>query len=375
MLERDVAAIRASRRGSPRLTLACALLAAVAAVWPAAAPAADPTAGLSLRQLVGQRMVYSYSGFSPPAALRARIAHGEAAGVIVFASNIASRASLAATMRGLQAIPRPAALSTPLLLMVDQEGGLVKRLSGAPSRSPAALGRIGSFALTESEGRATALNLRSVGLNVDLAPVVDVGRPGSFQQRSLRSYSSSAPVAARMGSAFVRGLQGQRVAATLKHFPGLGVVGRNEDEVAQRVGLPLGTLRGVDELPFGAAGVAAHAKLVMTSTAVYPALSPRPALLSPAISTGELRGRLGFTGVSITDDLTTRGLGPFGPPSRLGLLAAQAGNDLLLYAGGYATASGAYESLVGDAQAGRLSPTAMRASVRRVLALRASLSR
>jgi len=348
-----------------------ALAAASAAIAPAPA-AADVAAGLGVRQLIGQRMIYSYAGTRPPAALRARIARGEAAGVILFTWNIASRSALAATVRSLQSIPRPPGLRAPLLVMIDQEGGLVKRLSGAPQRSPALLGRMGNAALTRSEGRATALNLRAVGVNVDLAPVVDVGRPGSFQQRFLRSYSSNPVRVSAMGSAFVAGLRQGRAAATLKHFPGLGTVRRNEDEVAQRVTLPLRTLRSVDEAPF-AAGIAAGAQLVMTSTAIYPALSSRPALLSASVTTGELRGRLGFRGVTVTDDLTTRGLGPFGPPQRLGLLAAQAGNDLLLYAGGYVTAGGAYESLVRDVQAGRLSLEATRASVRRVLALRASL--
>lgn len=333
---------------------------------------ADPTARLSLRQLVGQRVVWSYAGLQPPAALRNRIARGEVAGVILFRSNIGSRAGLAATLRSLQAIPRPRPLAAPLLVMVDQEGGQVKRLSGAPLRSPAQLGRINSTALARGEGAATARNLRTVGMNVDLAPVVDVGRPGSFQQRSQRSYSADPARAGALGAAFASGLQQGGVAATLKHFPGLGAVRLNEDDVVQRVGLSLPTLRRVDEAAF-APGIRAGARLVMTSTAVYPALSPRPALLSPAAVNGELRGHLGFRGVSITDDLNVPGLRPFGPPQRLGLLAAQAGNDLLLYAGGYSAAASSYESLVSAAQAGQLNPAATRASVRRVLALRASL--
>lgn len=370
----------AATRVAPTRPIACALAAlalAVAAALslgsaPAASGAGDPVAALTVRQLVGQRMIYSYSGANPPAALRARIARGEAAGVIVFSSNIASRASLTATMRSLQAIPRPTGLRAALLVMIDQEGGLVKRLDGAPSRSPAALGRSGDAGLARAEGRATALNLRSVGMNVDLAPVVDVGRPGSFQQRMLRSYSSNPSRVAALGSAFAVGLQERRVAATLKHFPGLGTVARDEDAIAQRVALALPVLRRIDEAPF-AVGIGAGIKLVMTSTAIYPALSPRPALLSPAVSSAELRGRLGFRGVSITDDLTTRGLARFGPPERLGLAAAQAGNDLLLYAGGYESAARSYESLVRAAQAGQLNAAAARSSVRRVLALRASL--
>jgi beta-N-acetylhexosaminidase len=350
--------------------VALAVLATSAVTW---AQSADPTVGLTPRQLVGQRMLYSYEGTRPPAALIRRIARGEAAGVILFSSNVGSRAELRATLRRLQSVRRPPGLGAPLLVAIDQEGGQVKRLSGAPTYSPAQLGRRDDPGLARRQGRATAANLRDVGVNVDLAPVVDVGRPGTFQQRSQRSYSSDPQVASRMAAAFVRGLQDGGVAATLKHFPGLGTVTRNEDDVAQRVTLPLATLRRIDEAPF-AAGIAAGAKLVMTSTAIYSALSSRPSMLSPRLSGAELRGHLGFAGVSITDDVTVRGLARFGGPASLGLQAARAGNDLLLYAGGYASAAASAEALVRAASAGRLqSAAAMRASVSRVLALRAGL--
>lgn len=337
---------------------------------PAAAP--DPTAGLTVRQLVGQTMIFSYEGTRPPAGLRRRIARGEAAGIILFARNVGSRTRLRATMRSLQAIRRPAALRAPLLVMIDQEGGLVKRLDGAPTRSPGRLGRIGSAALVRSEGRATAANLRDVGVNVNLAPVVDVGRPGSYQARTQRSYSADPERVSALGTAFVRGLQERGVAATLKHFPGLGTVARNEDDVAQRVGLSLPALRRVDEAPF-VAGARAGVKLVMTSTAIYPSMSRRPAMLSPRISTQELRDRVGFRGVAITDDINVVALRRFGTPATLGRLSLQAGNDLLLYCGGYGTGAGSADAIVRDVAAGRISTARLRTSVRRNLALRAEL--
>ena len=354
------------------IRLAPPLLVLVLLLAAAAAAQDDPPPSLTLRQLVGQRMIYAYDGTRPPAELERRIARGEAAGVILFRHNIASRAELRATMARLQAIRRPAGLRAPLLVMIDQEGGVVKRLSGAPSRSPAQLGRRNSAVLARAEGRATARNLLGVGVNVNLAPVMDVGRPGSFQQRTGRSYSSDPARVARLGSAFVRGLQEGGVAATLKHFPGVGTIARNEDDVAQRVGLSPAALRRLDESPF-AAGARAGARLVMTATAIYPRLSSRPAMLSPRISTGELRSRAGFTGVSITDDLAVVAMRPYGGLARLGRLATQAGNDLLLYCSSFAPAARAADALAADARAGHLSVPAMRESVRRVLELRAGL--
>lgn len=356
----------------PRALLAATVLVAtVVALCPPAAAAADPTAGLTVRQLVGQRVVYAWPGTRIPAALRARIGRGEVAGVIVFARNVPSRAALAATLADLQSIRRPAALRAPLLVMIDQEGGLVKRVSGAPSRSAAEMGR-GGAAVARAEGAATARNLRSLGVNVNLAPVVDVGRPGSYQRRIGRTFGSTPARVSLLATAFAAGLQEGGVAATLKHFPGLGAVALDQDATVQRITLPLATLRSVDEAPF-AAGIQAGVRLVMTSSGIYPALSSRPAELSPLIATGELRGRLGFRGVSVTDDLMTPGMSRFGSVPSLSLAAARAGNDLLLYGGDPAAATRAYESLVQAAASGRLDRGALRTSARRVLALRASL--
>ena len=339
---------------------------------PGATQPADPTAGLSARQLAGQRVIYAYDGTQPPAALEARIARGEAAGIILFTRNIGSRAGLRRTLRRLQAIPRPAGLRQALLIMIDQEGGLVKRLSGAPSRSAAEVGRTGSTTVARTEGRNTGANLRDVGVNVNLAPVVDVGRPGSYQRRTGRSYGGSAGLVAAMASAFVRGMRERNVAGALKHFPGLGPVALDEDAQVQRVPFSASTLRTVDEFPFGEAA-AAGAQLVMTSTARYPALSTEPALLSRVITTGELRGRLRFRGLSMTDDLQVPALRRYGGPETLAVNAARAGNDLLLYAVSYDGGARAMEAVVRAARSGRIPAAEMRAAVRRVLALRASL--
>ncbi|MDX6643246.1 MAG: beta-N-acetylhexosaminidase [Solirubrobacteraceae bacterium] len=350
------------------------LLAASGGASGAEAPTARAAApALTLRQLVGQHMVFSYAGATPPAALVERIARGEAAGVILFRRNIASRARLRATIARLQAIPRPAGQRAPLLVMIDQEGGLVKRLSGAPRRAPAELGRSGSAVLAAGEGKATARNLRGVGVNVNLAPVLDVARANSFQERTQRSYGRSASLVSRLGVAFAQGLRQGRVAATAKHFPGIGVPEVDEDSVASRISLSRSTLRAIDEAPFAAAS-AAGIDMVMVSTAIYPAIDGRrPAMLSRRLTTDELRGRIGFRGVSITDDLETAAASRFGSPARRALLAARAGADLLLYAQSYERGARAADALVASAAKGRVAREGLGRSVARVLALRASL--
>ena len=347
------------------------LLAVAAAMVLPSSSQPDPTAHLTAGQLAGQRLVVGYPAGSPPRWLFRWVRRGRVAGVIVFTRNYRSRAQLRHDIRRLQRTRRPAGLRAPLLVMTDQEGGRVKRLPGPPRRSPAELGSIGSRSLAGSEGRATGRSLRRLGLNVDLAPVMDLGRAGGFERRTERAYSARPGIVSALGSAFVRGLQRRRVAATLKHFPGIGLGGGNADLATQRIGLSPGTIRHAEERPF-AAGIDAGARLVMTSTAVYPAFSRLPTVLSRRLTTGELRGRLGFRGVTITDSLGVRSLHAWGGPGRLAVRAARAGNDLLLFTSP-APAAGAFDWLRRAIRDGRVSRRAARESVRRVLSLRADL--
>jgi beta-N-acetylhexosaminidase len=330
-----------------------------------AAAAPDPTAGLSTRQLAGQRIVTGFAGTSAPKSLLRRIHRGELGGVIVFSSNIRSRKQLHGLTRSLQkARPKGA---PPLVVSIDQEGGLVKRLSGAPSLSAAQMGSRNSARVARRQGAATARNLRSVGVNVNLAPVLDVARPGSIMERQRRSFSRSAARVARIGGAFARGLDSGNVGATGKHFPGLGAARKNQDLKVNRIGLKLKTLRRVDERPYKAS--AGSLRLVMLSSAIYPALSRSPAVFSRRVVNGELRGYASFKGVTISDALDASAMSRYGSRGRRAVRAAKAGVDLLLYTDD-GNSTGA---LVAAARSGSLSRAALRASARRTLKLRASL--
>jgi beta-N-acetylhexosaminidase len=346
---------------------------ATAAVLVTVAVAAVQTAdALSLRQAAGQRIILPLPGCRAPGRLLDGIGRGEAAGVILFGRNVCSRTQLRRLVRRLQGVERPEELRFPLLVMIDQEGGLVKRLPGAPRHSPAALGAIGRSGLARREGVATALNLRGVGINVDLAPVLDVARPGSFVERTRRSFGRAAGRVARIGGAFAEGLADAGVLATAKHFPGIGAVRANEDLLAGRVGLSTGALRAIDERPFASA-FAAKLPMTMLSTAVYPALDGVPAVISRRIATVELRGALRFGGVSITDDLEVPVLRPWGSPQRLAVRSVLAGADLLLFGQRYDTGVGAARALVRAVRSGRLTRAELEQGARRVLALRAAL--
>jgi len=319
---------------------------------------------LSPAQLAGQRVIYSYGGLTPPTRLLRWIRAGQVAGVIFFGGNIAS--------------PHNPLRHYPLLLMTDQEGGLVRRLPGAPELSEREIGAaLHPAAAAKNAGRGAGRNLAGVGLDVNLAPVLDVYRtPGDFDDQFGRSYSTSARQVAHLGADFIGAQQATGVAATAKHFPGLGAAAtaQNTDEQPVTLDVPLSVLRGTDEYPYQAA-IRAGVKLVMVSWAVYPALDPRrPAGLSARVVGGELRQRLGFTGVTITDALEAGALQAYGTTWHRATLAAGAGMDLILCSAQQAAQGNqARIALAEGYQRGKLNQAAFRAAVQRVLALRSGL--
>jgi beta-N-acetylhexosaminidase len=322
-------------------------------------------------QLAGARVITGFSGHHPPPALRAMIERGEVSGVILFDGNAGGRRSVARLTAELQAIPRPEAVDRPLLVTVDQEGGLVRRLPGPPKPSAHEIGERGAR-FAKRLGRASGASLAGMGVNVDLAPVLDVGRPGRAITEEGRAFARSPDAVAAIGGGFARGLAAGGVAATAKHFPGLGGARVNTDNAVQRIRLPAAKLRRVDERPFGEF-VRGSGAMVMLSTAIYPALSNKPAAFSHAIASGELRDRLGFEGVSITDALGTISARTVGGPRRAARAAATAGADLVLFTD-LRSAAEAQHALAAGLGDGSLDRAAFQRSVDRVLALRAGFS-
>jgi beta-N-acetylhexosaminidase len=347
------------------------------------APSKTAVARLSPSQLLGQRIIYSYAGTTPPASLVAIIRRGEAAGVIFFGENVSDPAALNRAIGAIRAANAKSPVRAPLLLMTDQEGGLVRRLPGAPVLSEKQVGESSDpEAAATAAGTGAGDELGGVGMNVNLAPVLDVFRePGNFIDGAQRSYSSDPAEVARLGTRFIGAQQRTGVAATAKHFPGLGAATaeQNTDAVPVTLDVPTATLRAVDELPFRAA-IASGVKLVMVSWARYPALDPRrPAGLSRGVIVGELRGRLGYRGVVITDELAAGALSGFGTIGQRAVLAAGAGADLLLCSeqdpGDNTPAEGtaALNALVAALGGGEISRASAEQAAARVLSLRMSL--
>jgi beta-N-acetylhexosaminidase len=346
---------------------AALLLAGAALLTTGSAAGAPRQAGPTLSQLVGQHLLVRMDGPSPSASFLARVRRGEIGGVVLFRDNI-PRSGPAGLVARLQAAAR-AGGQLPLLISIDQEGGGVKRLPGPPTRAPSAMT---SVAAARAEGVATGRYLRRLGVDLDLAPVLDV--PSSRRAFiASRAFSSDPVTAGARGAAFAAGLELGGVAATAKHFPGLGRLTQNTDFGPGRI-LASRAALARDLAPFRMA-VAAGIPAVLVGTAIYPAYgSNLPAACVPAIVEGLLRGTFGFRGVTLSDDLGTPGVAAGISPLRAVVRAVQAGIDMVYISaqnvGNDAIGAQAYAALLRAAKRGTFSRPSLEASYRRVAALK-----
>lgn len=352
------------------------IIAAAGGIEAGPAPSAAAAAvsdRLTPHQLAGQRTIGGFSGKAVPRGVRRAIRAGRLGGVILFADNLGSRREVRKLNRQLQSIPRPAGLRRlPLLIMVDQEGGLVKRLAGAPGYSAAEMGARGA-AFSRRQGRLTGRNLRNAGFNVDLAPVLDVARPGGNIDATRRGFGRTAKRVAATAVPFAEGLEAAGIAATAKHFPGLGSASLNTDDAVQRIKLSKRTLRRVDLAPYRPF-IRVGGELIMVGTAIYPAFGEKPAAFNRRVVTGELRNRLGFRGVTVTDALEATAARAFGGSKKTAVAGARAGMDLLLY-GDWREALKGETAMARKLRAKRLRPAEFRRSVNRVLDLRRRIAK
>ena len=356
---------------------------ASAAGAPRAADTAMDTGAdhLSPAQQVGQRVIWSYPGLTPPRVLLDAIRAGLVGGVIFFGENIDrnNRSQIQMVTRDLARAQSDSGVGYPLLVMTDQEGGVVQRLSGAPGISEKQVGQsLHPVATATSMGTGAALDLLDAGVNCNLAPVLDVFRQsGNFDDRFGRSYSMDPVVCGQCGAASISAQQKLGVVTTAKHFPGLGAatVDQNTDLGPVVLDVSAADLRNIDELPFRYA-IDAKVDMVMTSWATYPALDPDlPAGISTTIVQGELRDRLAFRGVTITDALEAGALEAFGDTGQRAVRAAAAGMDIVLCsARDVAQGQDAVDALQAAVADGRLDAGGARDSLKRVLSLRRHLA-
>ena len=314
---------------------------------------------LSLRQRVGQATISSVDGTTRPEYLRRRLRARETAGVILFGRN---GGDAAAWRRFTGSIQRAA--GGRALIMVDQEGGEIRTVrhvgpaAGQPFQGPPAAVR--------RAARSAGRGLRAAGIEVNLAPVADVPRAGSVM--ATRSFAGGPDGIAARTRASIRGLRDAGVAATAKHFPGLGAATVNTDDAPATIRTPVTR----DLVPFRAA-IDENVPLVMLSHAAYPALDrARIASQSRPIVTGLLRQRLGYEGVVVTDSLEAAAVVARSGVAQAAERSIRAGADLILMTGS-ASWNLVYPHLLAEARRDPGFRKRIREAAARVLALKSGL--
>lgn len=296
-----------------------------------------------VNRMVGQMVMAGMNGVLPDADLLARVRAGQIGGVILFGPNVSP--SLATAIAELQQAAHDGG-NRPLLIAVDQEGGTIRRFIGGPPISPRAMS---TPAVAYQQGKQTGAFLSSQRVNVDLAPIADVTTSSAaFEVQQGRGFYGASSQVAALAAAFARGLQASGVAATGKHFPGVGSLTSDTDSHVGNVSLSRPKLERT-LLPFQRL-IANHVDLIMVASASYPSFDPNgtPAGFSWLITHKLLRHELGYTGVAITDALDT--------PTDLGgnvgdraVRAAEAGADIILFAP-ESSGPAAYDALLNAAE-------------------------
>lgn len=329
---------------------------------------------LTLEQKIGQLFVCGFHDIVPDAQVKQLIAEYHIGGVIYFRRNIGTPQQIHRLSSALQQQAQDYGLP-PLLITIDQEGGMVSRidqeeLSLIPGNM--SLGATGDPAWTAQASSISARELRALGINVNFAPCVDVNNNPRNPVIGVRSYSEKSDVVAAHGAAAITAMQEQGVAATAKHFPGHG-----DTEVDSHYGLAsvphdVQRLEQIELLPFRKA-IAAGTDLIMSAHVIFPAFEPEsiPATLSHRVLTGLLRQQLGFEGVIVTDCLEMHAIAKHFPIPEATVMALEAGADLLLVSHTLEDQIAAIRAVRQAVEEGRVSEQWIDESVARILKLKA----
>ena len=313
-----------------------------------------PRSRVSLARMVGQRFMVGLFG-APTTAFLADVQRGEIGGVVLFPGE-GPPVATSVVVAKLQSAARQGH-NPPLLIAIDQEGA-VKRFKEGPPKPLSEL----SASTALKEGQRTGIFLRRYKINADLAPVVDLGEAGSFIAEEGRTISADPETVTQVATAFSGGL-GDNVMPVAKHFPGLGSATANTDLERSVVESGPGSSLKPYEALIGS-GVPA----IMLLTAIYTTLDPdHGAAWSPRIVSGLLRGRLGFQGLTISDDLASSGvLQSLSSVGEAVTDSAEAGVDMVMVVDPEAFHE-AHETLLAAAKAGQVAKRNLTSSYGRIL--------
>ena len=344
---------------------------------------------MTLEEQVGQLLMAGFWGTTPSQEIIDLIQHHHVGNILLFSRNVRDAQQVLELTQNLQRIAQKAGQHYPLLIAIDQENGIVQRLGEAATLFPGnmALGAAGSEEIANQVALATGHELQALGINMNLAPVVDVNNNPANPVIGVRSFGEDAQQVALLGAAMVKGYHEAGIISCLKHFPGHGDTAVDSHLALPTIPYALERLEALELVPFRS-GIEAGAECVMIAHISFPALTQQIsdmggvasesaattiATLSPAIVQGLLREKLGFNGVVLSDCMEMKAISDTFGTERAAVMALQAGIDLVLVSHNYTRQRGSFEAIRAAVQASELSPQVIQQAAERVVGLKATL--
>lgn len=325
---------------------------------------------MKIEEKVGQMFLIGFKGTGVSPEVKEMINKYHVGGVIYFSRNILSLEQTAKLSIDLQKVAYNKNIFIPMLISVDQEGGVVTRLSGV-THFPGnmTIGASGSNHLAEEAGKAVGKELKAIGINMNLAPVLDVNNNQDNPVIGVRSFGEDPELVARLGVSYIKGLQGEGVIACGKHFPGHGDTSVDSHLNLPRVSHRWERLEKVELYPFKKA-IETGIDSIMTAHIYYSAIESEekiPATLSYKVLTDLLRDRLKYNGLIVTDCMEMNAIvNNFGTVEGV-IKSIEAGVDLITISHSREKQKAAIKAVVNAVKKGRISEDRINMSVKRIL--------
>lgn len=325
---------------------------------------------MTLDQKLGQMMIVQFVGPSYSLDVSTMISQYNVGAILLSAANenIVAKEQLKGLIQQMQSNS-----SVPLIISTDQEGGTVDRLKSldGPRPSATSIGATNDPSKAREAGIQDAKDLSYYGVNLNLAPVVDVTNIYN-PQLDQRTYGNNTGIVTKMAIAYLQGLQQSgNVLGTLKHFPGLGDVAADPHNSVPYLDRSRSDLEAIDWAPYRALINHGGIYSIMVTHEVVRAIDDsKPSSLSNKVVTGILRNELGYQGVILTDSLTMEGITANYTPAQAAALAVEAGSDLLMGATDLHSVATMIEGIKQALKAGNISMQRIDDSVRRLLMLK-----
>jgi len=325
---------------------------------------------MTLEDKVAQMLMVGFQGLSVESSpeLPVMVGRYHVGGVVLLEANAHNPQQLSTLTSQLQTLARSSGVGIPLFISLNHEGGIVVRITQGVTEFPGNM----AIAATDNPDNAyiaaalAAQELRAMGLNMNLAPVLDINDEPLNPVIGVRSFGAAPDLVTEYGRLTVEGLQDYGIISVAKHFPGHGSVAADSHIALPVLSGSVRFLQTRELLPFAAA-IEADVAAIMTAHILVPEMDVLPATFSPAILNGLLREQMGYDGLIMTDSLGMAGASAGRSQAEAAVLAVKAGADILLSTAPMSAHIAIWESVVAAVRSGEIPESQIDRSVLRIL--------